>query len=244
MRDGKEIPVDQLPVQQAARGDEVRDCELDLVFTDGTKRTIRGNATPLKGPDGSITGAVSAFIDITKRKQAEEIQRRINVRLKMERHELLSEVDRRKKAEAGLDAKSHALEEVNTALRVLLKQREEDKISLESNIRTNVEELVLPHVAKLKKTRLDAAQESIIGVIEDNLMEITSPIIRTLHTFGFTPTEIEIVSYIKIGKTAKQAAELLGISPRTLEGHRYNIRKKLGLDQKKLNLRSYLLSIP
>lgn len=215
MRNGKDIPVDQLPVQQAARGAEVKDYELDLLLPDGTKHTVRGNATPLRGPNGNIAGAVGAFIDITERKQAEE----------------------------GLDAESHALEEVNTALRVLLKQRESDKSDLETNILTNVGQLVLPHIAKLKKTRLDATQESVLGVIEDNLKEITSPIIRTLQTFGLTPTEIEIVSLIKTGKTAKQAAELLGISPRTLEGHRYNIRKKLGLDQKKLNLRSYLLSL-
>ena len=72
MRDGQEILADQLPVQQAAQGHEVRDYELDLVFTDGTTRTIFGNATPLKGLDGDTNGAVGVFIDITQRKQMEE----------------------------------------------------------------------------------------------------------------------------------------------------------------------------
>ncbi len=76
MKDGQEIPAGQLPVQQAAQGHEVRDYELDLVFTDGTTRTIFGNATPLKGLDGGTNGAVGVFIDITRRKEAEEALQR------------------------------------------------------------------------------------------------------------------------------------------------------------------------
>ena len=75
MRDGQEIPADQLPVQQAAQGHEVKDYELDLVFTDGTRRTIFGNAAPLKGLDGNTNGTVGVFIDITQRKQMEEALR-------------------------------------------------------------------------------------------------------------------------------------------------------------------------
>ncbi len=89
MRDGQEIPADQLPVQQAAQGHEVRDYELDLVFADGTTRTIFGNATPLKGPDGGINGAVGVLIDITRRKEAEEALR-ISERRERERAEELA----------------------------------------------------------------------------------------------------------------------------------------------------------
>ena len=47
---------------------------------------------------------------------------------------LVDEIDRRKQAEESLDIKSRTLEEVNIALRVLLKQRDEDKKGLEENI--------------------------------------------------------------------------------------------------------------
>ncbi len=56
----------------ASRGIEVRDFEQDLVFDDGTIRHIVGNATPLRDAKGEVTGAVSAAIDITTRKSAEE----------------------------------------------------------------------------------------------------------------------------------------------------------------------------
>jgi signal transduction histidine kinase/ActR/RegA family two-component response regulator len=72
MRGGNEIPGDQLPVQVAvARGVEVRDYEFDLVYDDGTARTLFGNATPLRDSTGHVRGAVGAFVDVTERKRME-----------------------------------------------------------------------------------------------------------------------------------------------------------------------------
>jgi PAS domain S-box-containing protein len=156
---------------------------------------------------------------------------------------VVTDISARKRAEEALDVKSHTLEEVNIALRVLLKQREGDKSELEENILSNVKELILPYLDKVKKGRLDAAQASAIDIVEANLREITSPIIRNMQAFDLTPKEIEVVSYLKAGRTTKQIAELLGVSARAVEFHRYNIRKKIGLDQKKTNLRSCLLSM-
>jgi PAS domain S-box-containing protein len=156
---------------------------------------------------------------------------------------VVTDISARKSAEEALDIKSRNLEEMNTALRVLLKQREGDKSELEENILSNVRELILPYVERLKKSRLEDTQMSTIAIIEDNLREITSPIIRRMQTLDLTPKEIEVVAYLKAGKTTKQIAESLGVSSRAVEFHRYNIRRKLGLDQKKTNLRSYLLSI-
>ncbi len=154
-----------------------------------------------------------------------------------------TDISARKWAEETLDIKSRTLEETNTALRVLLKQREADKSELEENILSNVKELILPYVERLKKSRLDTAQASSVEIIEANLKEITSPIIRRIQAFDLTPKEIEVVAYLKAGKTTKQIAELLGVSPRAVETHRYKIRKKLGLNRKKMNLRSHLSSI-
>jgi len=73
MRDGIEIPPDELPVQAAARqGREIQDFELDVVFDDGTVRHLLGNAAPICGDDGKPQGSVGAFIDITERKRAED----------------------------------------------------------------------------------------------------------------------------------------------------------------------------
>jgi len=155
----------------------------------------------------------------------------------------VTDISARKQIEESLDIKSRTLEDVNTALRVLLKQREEDKSQLEENILSNVKELILPYIERLKKSRLDVEQATALDIVNANLEEITSPIGRTMHLLQLSPKEIDVIAYLKAGKNTKQIAESLGLSQRTVEFHRYNIRRKLGLDNKKTNLRSYLLSL-
>jgi hypothetical protein len=71
-KEGRELGGDELPLQMAARGQDVLDFEYSVVFDDGTIRHLLGNATPLRDNHGQLRGSVSAFVDITLRKQAEE----------------------------------------------------------------------------------------------------------------------------------------------------------------------------
>ncbi len=71
-KDGKEIPPEKMPSQMAAAGREIKDCELDIVSADGNLRHVLGNARPLRDEQENLRGSVSAFIDITERKKAEE----------------------------------------------------------------------------------------------------------------------------------------------------------------------------
>jgi signal transduction histidine kinase len=74
-RSGKELTSAELPMQTAAaRGEEVRDFELDVVHPDGTIVNLIGNAGPLRDEHGQPRGAVGAFLDITERKKAQEQQ--------------------------------------------------------------------------------------------------------------------------------------------------------------------------
>ena len=65
------------------------------------------------------------------------------------------DVTDKKKAEDELKAKSLSLEEVNAALKVLLRQRDQDKNEMEGRIVDNVRKLVLPYVERLKENRLE-----------------------------------------------------------------------------------------
>jgi PAS domain S-box-containing protein len=74
-KDGRELRVDELPAQRAARGEYIQDFELSLVFDDGTTRVLLAYGTPLLDEQGRPRGAVHTLVDITERKQAEALLR-------------------------------------------------------------------------------------------------------------------------------------------------------------------------
>ena len=78
-KDGVEIQPEDMPSQMAAAGIEINDCELDIVSADGKIRHVLGNARPLRDEKGNLRGSISAFIDITERKKAEEAIRLSNL---------------------------------------------------------------------------------------------------------------------------------------------------------------------
>ena len=145
----------------------------------------------------------------------------------------------------ALRDQARRLEEVNTALNVLLNRREEDRKELEDKFLLNVKKQVLPYVEALRNTPLDSKQCSYVTIIETRLKDLVSPFTKTISSkyLGLTPKEIGVAGLVKEGRTTKEIAQLLNVSPRAIEFHRDNIRKKLGLKNKKTNIRSYLLSI-
>jgi DNA-binding CsgD family transcriptional regulator len=85
----------------------------------------------------------------------------------------------------------------------------------------------------------------LIDIIETNLKEIISPFSKKLSDpmINLTPKEIQIASFIKQGITTKEIAQSLNCSVRTIDGHRDNIRIKLKIKNKKINLRTYLMNL-
>ena len=167
--------------------------------------------------------------------------------LQLEKH--LSELKKveavLRKREAELKVRTRDLEEVNAALKVLLKRREEDKIELAESVQINVKQLVLPYLEKLKKSDLEPHQMTLIGILESHCKDVVSPFVNKLSSkfLKLTPTEIKLADLIKSGRTTKEAADLLGLSENTVQVHRHHIRSKLGLKHAKINLRSYLRSL-
>jgi len=72
IKDGRELRLDELPAQRAARGEDVQNFEFSLVFDDGTTRHMLGYGTPLRDDEGKPRGAVHVLVDITERKEAEK----------------------------------------------------------------------------------------------------------------------------------------------------------------------------
>jgi PAS domain S-box-containing protein len=189
----------------------------------GRNAYLWGKASPLFDSKGNVIGAIEVIRDITKRKLAEEAI------IKRERE---------------LAIKSHELEELNTALKVLLNQRERDKTELEERLLVTVKELVLPYVDELKKKRIDDQGMAAVNILEANLRNILSPFTHRLSSkyLNLTSREVRIADLIKEGKSSKDIAELLNVTPSAINIYRYRIRKKLRMNNKD-NLRMYLSSL-
>lgn len=141
--------------------------------------------------------------------------------------------------------KIHGLEEKNEALTTLLARGEDDKRILEDRIKSNVKELVLPYVEKLKVTELNIEQLTYLEIIETTIKNVFSSFLQkiTSKQYHFTPKEIQVATLIREGKTTKQIADIMKVTRSAIGLHRHHIRNKLGLGKAKVNLRSYLLSL-
>jgi DNA-binding CsgD family transcriptional regulator len=135
-----------------------------------------------------------------------------------------------------LQEKAINLQEMNTALKVLLKKRDEDKKELEEKVLLNVREMIEPYLIKLKKTKLNDMQRTYLDIIESNLNDIISPFVCgvSINLLNFTPTELQVANLVKQGKTTKEIASTMNLSAKTIEFHRDNIRKKMGIKNRKI----------
>lgn len=170
---------------------------------------------------------IGTHTDITKNKKIETELQNIQNSLEKKVNERIAEI-----------------QEVNIALKVLLKKIEQDKIDVEQQILTNVAVLVTPYLETLQKQRLDGNQASIVNILAANIQEITSSFSHSvsLDHGKLTPKEMQIANLVKHGTSTKEIAEMMNLAPGTISIHRKNIRKKLGISRQKVNLQSYLSS--
>ena len=145
--------------------------------------------------------------------------------------------------EIELKNKHIELKAMNTTLKYMLKKRENDKAKLEKDILYNLKKLIFPNIQKIQSTNDKNKIKNYCNLMETYLLNMTSSFSHDLSSkyFGLTPTEIEIAILIRDGKKTKEIAQFKNISYKTVETHRVNIRKKLGLTDKKANLRTYLM---
>jgi PAS domain S-box-containing protein len=155
------------------------------------------------------------------------------------------DITNRKQAEDEIMRRTIEIGEANTALRVLMNHRDEDRKRLEEKIESNINELVIPYLKKLSQTNNDIVRREYLKILENNLSNITTPFTNNLSNLykNLTPQEIQIADLIRKGKNTKEIAEILGASSHTIGTHRNNIRKKVKLRNTKSNLRTFLMSL-
>ena len=187
-------------------------------------RWIHGSSAGTRGEAG-WTGYVNGImIDVTKKYEAYR---------KLEASEM----------ELGIKTKN--LLESNAALNALIKNLESKESNFQEQVMVNIQQLVLPYLEKMRTAPLDCIRTSLIDIVESNLNKVYSDFSYRLSSslYSLTSSEIKVANLVKLGNTTKEIAATLCISYKTVESHREKIRKKLGISNKKINLRSHLLSM-
>jgi PAS domain S-box-containing protein len=184
---------------------------------DGRLIDVQINWDYIRNTSGDVEGIISIVRDITEKKQLED----------------------------ALHESNEQLIEMNAALNALIKNMEVKESDFQEQVTANIQHLVLPYLHKLKDNTANSARKSLIDIVELNLNKITANFTHQLSSslYSLTSTEIKVADLVRLGKTTKEIATTLNISHKTVESHRERIRKKLGISNQKINLRSHLLSI-
>jgi DNA-binding CsgD family transcriptional regulator len=242
-QDGKVdyIGANYLQVCDAITGEEAAEARH---VAGGIRQVIKGQIDeflhdyPCHGPDGNHWFYMRAIPMDAEGPLRIIISHEEITELKLAQEQLLE-------SKQALEERRQSLEEANIALKVLLRQREEDKLELEQKVLSNIKDLVFPYVDKLKRAPLRDKDKTNVQIIENHLNEVVSPLLQRLTNLNIllTPQEMQVASLVKDGKSSKEIAEILHVTEATVHFHRKNLRNKFGIKNKATNLRSYLMSL-
>lgn len=177
--------------------------------------------------DGSLV-RLEIAVDISRRKELEQQQKTMN--------DLLEDMVKQRTA---------LLNEKNIALKVLLNNLEEEKKDFGNAVFDSYKRLLYPVIDNLKKTVTQRKQEDLIDILDARLKQIITPFSKKMSSslVNLTPMEMHVAELIRSGKSNKEISEFLNCSTGTIARHRENIKKKINLTHKKINLRAFLSSL-
>lgn len=146
-------------------------------------------------------------------------------------------------SEASLREKKESLERHNVALRVLIDQRRSDFEERRRLLTDNMEQLVFPILDRLAVAFAGREEVILLDVVRQTLNDIANPLLESrdsalAHSQGLSRREYEILQLVRAGRTTREIAHALYISPPTVTFHRGNIRRKLGIHGNGMRLAS------
>ncbi len=174
------------------------------------------------GERESLSGFLVLVGDTTERKRAEQALR---------------------ESEGRLRESVRDLEAKNIAMREVLSVIESEKLGAKQKILKSIDSSIMPVINRLVQ-RNGKVRPAYYEALKRNLQELASEWEDPLLRFSrLTPREYEICDLIRNGASSKEIAEALGIETITVSKHREQIRRKLGLVNKNINLTSFLKSL-
>lgn len=196
---------------------------------DGSYYWVQTSVIPFKNEKGKIFQYVAIRTDITEKVLLKEKLEGANLRLK--------------KISEELKAEKNSLNSKNIALNELIAHIEEDKNRIKKTIAGNIESIIFPLLETMKSSA-NSLDKKYVDLVISSLKDLSEPFLKSNVRLSshLTPKELQICNMIKNGLSVKEIAQILHLSPRTIDKHRENIRGKLDIKSKKINLASYLLN--
>ncbi len=134
--------------------------------------------------------------------------------------------------------------EMYVTLRNLMKAFEKEKSGIEKTISYKLEKIILPGLEKIHQEPSVEVRNTYVNVLREELISLTRGFAHQLdgRLLALSRTEMKVCQLIKIGYSSKEIAIKMNLAYDTIQTHRKNIRRKLGLRGRKINLYSLLAS--
>ena len=194
----------------------VTNLEYTVMCKDGTHINVLLNASARFDENGKLLNTRGSIVDITERKH---MVQQLQQNQKVMRNNIRS-------------------------LQKIIKGMEQEKNEWQQNIQVDIKKRIFPLIEKMKQRDGDLGKK-VINTLEQYLGEMTGRLGTALYNeqWKLSTREIDICFLIQSGLTTKEISELLCSSKRTIDNHRNNIRKKLGISRKNVDLADYLKSL-
>lgn len=179
-------------------------------------------------PIGNISMASDEYMVLLTNVTAHAAQRETLERVVSERTE-------------ALQKEKEQLEEMNITLRNVLQSIDKERDEMLTEIATKIGNHVIPALDRVETESDASIRKGYVTVIKDQLArlapgsESSDPLLLKL-----THMETRVCQFIQAGYASKDIADSLNISLETVQTHRKNIRRKLGLHGKSVSLYAHL----
>lgn len=149
-----------------------------------------------------------------------------------------------KALEERLQRKEALVEEMQITLRNVMRSARQDKEELEKDLSHFIKVDILPTLRRMSVEHSPEVRQNYEEVIEEQLGDLSKAHEQEPDPlfYDLTPTELKVCEYIRVGHATKEIAETMHLAFETVQTHRKNIRRKLGLKGRKVSLYMFLRS--
>lgn len=155
---------------------------------------------------------------------------------------IVKDITRQKEMGARIVEQKLQAEEMNVTLRNVLKSIEEEKKKFEENLSSRISSTLLPTISRIRQERDKDCRDGYLSVLHEQMISLTTDFTASLDgdLLKLSKTELRICRFIKAGLTGKEICDTMNLSFETIQTHRKNIRKKLGLRGRDVNMHTFL----